>query len=130
MARSQKEKAIMAEVLSRAISDDEYRKKLIKSPNATLEEAGLEIEPGIEVRVLENTEKIRHVIIPHLEEGELSEEALGRIAGGDVEAQTTNTTSTAEVEVEVAEAVAQVSTEAQDIESTTTLVAECEAVFI
>ncbi len=130
MARSQKEKAIMAEVLSRAVGDEEYRKKLVNSPNSTLEEAGLEIKPGMEVRVLQNTDKVRHVIIPHFDPGELSEQALGQIAGGDVEAQSTNTTTTAEAEFEVAAATVTVTVEVQDAATTTTVVAECEVVFI
>ena len=52
-----------------------------RSPGA-LAEMGVEVPPGQEVRVVKDTERVRHLVIPPSPSEELSEEQLDQVAGG------------------------------------------------
>jgi hypothetical protein len=70
-------------IVAKAWADDSFKKRLMSNPNAVLKENGLEVDPGIQVKVIEDTEKLRHITLPPKPtEGELSEEQLSMAAGG------------------------------------------------
>jgi hypothetical protein len=65
------------QVVGRAWSDEAFKRRLLAEPVTALRERGME------VRVVENTSTVTHLVLPaRPAEGELSEEQLERAAGG------------------------------------------------
>jgi hypothetical protein len=56
--------AQVAAVVDRAAKDPAFRQRLLSAPAATLQDAGIDIPEGSEVRVLENTDGLRHLVLP------------------------------------------------------------------
>jgi hypothetical protein len=71
----------VAEVVDRAATDPAFRQRLLSAPEATLQEAGIEVPEGSEVRVLENTGRLRHCVLPSKPEGFEEDEASGSTSG-------------------------------------------------
>ncbi len=74
-------------VIVRAIEDDAFKQELVSQPHAAIEqELGITLPQGSELRVLEQEDNIRYLILPmqpdSLEGDELSEEELEAVAGG------------------------------------------------
>lgn len=64
-------------------TDKKLKKRLIEAPAAVLLEHGLEVPAGMEIRVVENTDKVTHLTLPALSKaGELSEDELTQVSGG------------------------------------------------
>lgn len=81
---SEDQRLAYAKVMARVWSDDSYKARLQDDPAATLKEAGIDIPSGISLKVVENTESVRHVVLPAPPpEGELAEDDLERVAGGN-----------------------------------------------
>ena len=71
------------QVVARAWADPAFKQRLLANPADALREEGIEVPPGIELRIVEDTEQVRHLALPPKPaEGELSEEELERVAGG------------------------------------------------
>jgi hypothetical protein len=71
------------QVVGRAWSDEAFKRRLLAEPVTALRERGMEVPAGMEVRVVENTSTVTHLVLPpRPAEGELSEEQLERAAGG------------------------------------------------
>ena len=72
-----------AKVIAKAWSDDEFKGRLLADPGAALAEMDVEVPAGVEVKVVEDSESVRHLVLPPAPgEGELSDEALEKVAGG------------------------------------------------
>jgi len=56
--------AQVAAVVDRASNDPAFRQRLLSAPAATLQGAGIDVPEGSEVRVLENTDGLRHFVLP------------------------------------------------------------------
>jgi|SRR5208282_1597007 len=69
-----------AQVVARAWSDAAFKKRLLAQPAAVLKEAGLESPEGSQVKVVENTDRVVHLVLPPAPE--LAEEELDRVSGG------------------------------------------------
>jgi hypothetical protein len=74
-------------VIVRAIEDDAFRQELVSQPNAVIErELGITLPEGAQIRVLEQEDNIRYLVLPmqpdSLDGDELSEEELEAVAGG------------------------------------------------
>jgi hypothetical protein len=74
-------------VIVRAIEDDVFKQELVSQPHAAIErELGVTLPQGSELRVLEQEDNIRYLVLPmqpdSLEGDELSEEELEAVAGG------------------------------------------------
>lgn len=54
----------MAQVVDRAATDPAYRQQLTSAPADTLRSAGIDIPAGAAVTVLENTDTLRHFVLP------------------------------------------------------------------
>lgn len=81
---SDEERLAYAKVMARAWSDDAYKARLQEDPASVLKDAGIDIPPDINLKVVENTSSIRHIVLPAPPpEGELAEEDLERVAGGN-----------------------------------------------
>ncbi len=69
-------------LVKEAWRDESLKRRLIANPAAVLEEHGLSVPPGIELRVVENTDKVKYLTLPARPDGELSIEELERVAAG------------------------------------------------
>jgi len=74
----------MGSVIAKCWSDDGFKKKLLADPAATLKAEGInfEMQAGMTLKAVENTDKVYHFVIP-AKPTELSEEQLDMVAGGD-----------------------------------------------
>lgn len=73
----------MQKIISKAWMDEGFKKKLLADPSAALKDEGVEIPKGIEIRAVENTDKVLHVVLPKKpSSAELSDDQLDRVAGG------------------------------------------------
>jgi hypothetical protein len=74
----------MGSVIAKCWSDDGFKKKLLADPAATLKAEGINIEmqAGMTLKAVENTDKVYHLVIP-AKPTELSEEQLDMVAGGE-----------------------------------------------
>jgi hypothetical protein len=66
----------VGKTIAKAWLDDNFRQNLISRPLDTLKEEGVEFPAGTQVKVLENSDKLIHFVIPAKPVGELSDEAL------------------------------------------------------
>lgn len=68
-------------IIARAWSDDGFRQKLLSNPAATLKAEGVDLPAGREVRIMEDTDKLLHLVLP-ARPGDLSDADLENVAGG------------------------------------------------
>ena len=81
--QSQSWRASYGKVIAKAWSDAAFKARLLHDPHAALSEAGVEVPAGITVKVVENTSDTMYLVLPQRPpEGELTEEALDKVAGG------------------------------------------------
>ncbi len=71
-----------AKVVARAWSDEAFKAQLLSDPAAALKEVGVAVPEGVEVKVVENTATLFHLVLPPRPDEELSDEALDKVAGG------------------------------------------------
>jgi hypothetical protein len=74
-------------VVERAWGDDGFKARLLRDPIAAVEEEGLVVPEtvkyaGIAFRVVEDTEAVRHLVLPPPPCDELSDLELAVVAGG------------------------------------------------
>lgn len=76
--------ARMGRIIARTWADDEFRKKLLSDPAAVLRAEGMPIPAGMVFRVVEDTEKVCHLVLPVRADtwGELSDADLDKVSGG------------------------------------------------
>lgn len=55
----------MAQVIDNATRDESFKKRLLAEPKAVLEEYGISLPKDLEVKVLEQTDKSKYVILPY-----------------------------------------------------------------
>ncbi len=87
MATSREERGAQAKaigrIIARAWTDDAFKQELMANPTEVLKAQGIAIPEGTDVRVVENTESTIYLILPARPSGELSDEQLTQVAGGD-----------------------------------------------
>ncbi len=73
----------MQRITAKIWMDDGFKQRLLADPGPVLKAEGINIPEGLEVRIVENTDKIFHLVLPN-KPGimELSDEALNAAAGG------------------------------------------------
>jgi hypothetical protein len=54
------------QLLLKATRDAALKKKLVESPETTLAEAGVKLPKGTKVTILENSDKVIHIVLPPL----------------------------------------------------------------
>jgi nitrile hydratase alpha subunit len=67
-------------VIAKASTDEDFKQRLLTNQAASLRDEGVEIPPGVEVRVLEDTDQVRHLVLPMKPSGEAAAAALPRKA--------------------------------------------------
>jgi hypothetical protein len=75
-------------LIDRSLQDEEFRQRLLAEPKGTTEqELGGRLPEGVEVRVVEETADTIYLVLPSAspigEGGELSDQELDAVAGGD-----------------------------------------------
>ena len=72
----------MGELISKAWSDEAFKKRLLSDTMAVLKENGITAPEGITVKAVENTDKVFHIVIPPKPSKELSDAELDKVAAG------------------------------------------------
>lgn len=73
------------QIVGKVWRDDRFKQRLMTKPADVLKEHGLQVPPGVELRVVENTDQVLHLTIPAQRLGEeLSDAELEGVAGGIV----------------------------------------------
>ncbi len=75
------------QIIGRAWEDKDFETALMADPRAAIQKAAaIDIPPGVTVKVVRETEDTLYLVLPQNPlgaEGELSEEALATVAGGN-----------------------------------------------
>jgi len=71
------------QLVARAWGDAAFKARLLAEPAAVLAEHGIPVPPGVEVRAVENTDRVLYLALPPAPSDELSDEQLDAVAGGD-----------------------------------------------
>jgi hypothetical protein len=84
------ESEFATKVITKAWSDPAYKAKLVADPRAALAEAGLNAPANLNIKVVENTNSLVHLVLPPPPSAELSEESLAMVSGGWIPAARTH----------------------------------------
>ena len=76
-----KQQTSLGAIITKALQDEDFRQRLNADPAGTLKAEGIEVPESVTVRVVADTENVRHVVLPAV--GALSDDALMGVAGGD-----------------------------------------------
>ena len=81
--RQQEQARRWGQVVAKAWTDEGFKRQLLADPKTVLGEQGITLPAEMEVRVVEDTERLQHLVLPaRPAEGEVSEEQLSQAAGG------------------------------------------------
>jgi hypothetical protein len=69
------------QVVAKAWQDAAFKQRLLSDPQGVLQEHGVQVPAGIQVRVVENTAQVVHLVLPQ-RPADLSAEQLDEVAGG------------------------------------------------
>ena len=72
----------LGKIIAKAWRDPAFKADLIANPAAALKAEGIDVPAGMAVTVVENTDKLFHLVLPPVPSDELSDEALDAMAGG------------------------------------------------
>jgi hypothetical protein len=67
------------QIVARAWSDDDYKARFLADPETVMREVGIELPGGAQVRAVEDTAHLLHLVLPP---SGVSEEDLAQVAGG------------------------------------------------
>ena len=81
------------QIVAKAWADDAFKERFLAEPAAVLQEHGIPVPPGVELRAVENTDKVVYLALPLPPSDELSDEQLNQMAGGST-ASTASTSGT------------------------------------
>ena len=65
-------------LVARAWSDEGFKKRLVGDPRTVLQELGIDIPAGVDVKVVENTSKVIYINLPRQPVDNLTADALAR----------------------------------------------------
>jgi hypothetical protein len=73
----------LSQLMAQVQSDKKLKQQLIDSPGAVLKAHGIPVRDGLEVRVVENTDKVAYLMLPGTSStGELTSGQLDNVVGG------------------------------------------------
>lgn len=72
----------MGKIIAKALKDESFKKQLIADPAGTLKAEGIEIPEGISVKVVADSESVRHMVLPAIP-GDVTDEMLESIVAGN-----------------------------------------------
>ena len=72
-----------SQIVAKCWADADFKARLMADPVGALAAEGIETPAGVELRIVENTPNVVNLVLPSPpREGELTDEALGGVAGG------------------------------------------------
>ena len=84
MAEQQRGQKQWARIVAKAWADEDYKQRLMSNPAAVLLEEGMEMPEGVELKIVEATDKLAWMVLPPKPEDGKIEEATERIAAATV----------------------------------------------
>jgi hypothetical protein len=75
-ANSVSTQRLWGQIVARAWSDEEFKQRLIDDPRSVLAEHGIELPGGADLKILEDTDDMRHFVLPPPPDDDMSEEPL------------------------------------------------------
>ena len=85
MAEQQNEQAKQwAKIVAKAWADEDYKQRLINDPASVLAEEGMPVTEGVEIKVVEATDKQAWMVLPPKPEDGKIEEGAERLAAGNI----------------------------------------------
>lgn len=72
----------VSKLIAKSWADEGFKKKLMADPAATLKAEGVDLSPGVSYKIVENTDKVVHLVIP-AKPTDLSEDDLDQVSAGD-----------------------------------------------
>jgi hypothetical protein len=83
MTMAKSDTTAYAKMVARAWRDPAFKAQLLADPNAALAAAGAPMPPSVTVKVVENTDKLVHLVLPAPPaDTELSQEVLEQVTAG------------------------------------------------
>ncbi len=74
----------LGRIIKKAWEDEAFKQRLLDNATEVFNEESIDVPEGMEVKVVENTEKVFHLVLPQKHvPGELNQEQLLSIAGGN-----------------------------------------------
>ena len=73
----------MQKIIARCWEDEEFKKRLMADPAKILDAEGVNVPDGVSIRVVEDTDQVRTLIIPP-EPSHLDDDQLNGITGGSL----------------------------------------------
>jgi len=73
----------MGRVIAKCWADETFKQNLITNTTQTLQDEGIEVPAGLEIKVVENSDSVVHIVLPPPPNDELSESELDSVAGGN-----------------------------------------------
>jgi hypothetical protein len=70
-------------LVARAWSDEALKERLMDDPRSVLEEFGIDVPADVELRVVEDTDEVRHLVLPASPTDDLDDEELTASVGVD-----------------------------------------------
>jgi len=74
---------LWGQLVAKAWSDEELKQRLIDDPATVLQEHDIEVPYDVELKVVEDTDRVRHLVLPACPSEELADEDLTCSAGYD-----------------------------------------------
>lgn len=68
--------------VNRLLSDSDLRQRMFAEPARVLEEQGISVPPGAELRVVEDSADVCHIILPPSPNATLADSSMEAVAGG------------------------------------------------
>src|SRR5579864_2776164 len=67
---------LWSQIVARVWSDEDFKERFMLDPRGVLVEHGLDVPEGVDIKVLEDTAKLRHIVLPPIPSDELTDEEL------------------------------------------------------
>jgi Nitrile hydratase, alpha chain len=61
---SEKQEDLLGSIISKAWSDETFKQRLLSDTNATLKAEGVNVPAGFQIRAVEDTDHVYHLVIP------------------------------------------------------------------
>jgi len=81
MAAEQENRKKWAQLVAQVWADDQLKQRLIDKPGVVLQELGIPVPAGLEVRVVENTDKVCYLTLPPKPAGDVTELTSAQLSG-------------------------------------------------
>lgn len=67
---------LWGQLIARVWADEDFKQRLLLDPHGVLAEAGIDVPDGVDIKVVEDTPTVRHLVLPPAPADDLIEEDL------------------------------------------------------